>query len=566
VEEKGEMTKQMVRNIWISLVIVVPWLWPSQASAAGVFVQVGAKHGQGYTRTRLGKCMVVTPWHVVESIEMEGGPIEVHAPNGETRSAKLVRQLAPDLAVLEIEGENAICSGASGTTTKDIDSILEGWRDLRVQIVSQDGTRRIPRVVVSELGRQEVRFRSNDNFQEGDSGAIVEGESGRVAMIMRVDADTGEAIGLRADFVDNILEPFFVEMNELPQGCASDAPEVVVRSPTRWSELLRTHPSLGIGTEPWALATAPARLAHSPRLVLESDLIFDAAMNLIACKIELKTAGRWILAPSALARAVTLNLVNAGGEIRSSIEVMAGPPPASPGARDAPSYDRGERRGCSGTDHGGNGRAGEDGRPGGRGSSAGHLVIAALSIIGPFRVDLTGGPGGTGGDGGKGGPGGDGAGASSGSSSLFDCKCGGSPGGRGGDGGIGGRGGRGGDGGAGGTIQIVTTSPVAQASIYALAAGPGGAGGRGGLGGEPGRGGNASGGTGFCSAQRSGADGNPGAPGKDGERGAKGSDGRQTIQPLRTESGRPDLEGFFRWVLSDSASGLDHQLLGEATK
>lgn len=378
-------------------------------------------------------------------------------------------------------------------------------------------------------------------------------------MLLELHEETGEAIAIRADVMDAVLEGFFVALEDMSLDCAPDSRVVEVRSPEKWSDLLRQRPELGAGTGEWSLTDAPVRLTQAPRLVIGADIRFDQPSTLIACSIRLLPDATLIIPAGGQARVVTLKFENAGGEIRSETTSFDKPFTVGAGTR-GENHDRGERRGCSGTEHGGDGRPGEDGQVGAAGSSGGTLLLAALSVEGPLRVNLSGGPGGVGGDGGQGGRGGNGAGASSGSSSLFDCRCGGSPGGRGGDGGRGGRGGRGGDGGNGGLLRLITTADLDPTSRIVMKGGIGGSGGQGGTGGEPGEGGHESGGTGFCSGQRGGSDGRPGDRGPAGEEGRLGADGRLELSILRTATGKPNFAEFVDVLLDSPAFDMTSSL------
>ncbi len=183
-------------------------LLAGQSAVAGdrVFVR-GSEEGRGVLRERNGECFVITPEHVVDS----SARIRVIDEKRHEVSARFEASYAPDLTVLRLAAGPVSCSflwdkgrGLSARLAK-----------ATVAVVLAQGatgaTERFYMRVVSHSDRTvTIRPQSGDDrLRQGLSGSMVEIAGRPAGMLMQVDAETGEGLVFRQDYVTSVMAPFF---------------------------------------------------------------------------------------------------------------------------------------------------------------------------------------------------------------------------------------------------------------------------------------------------------------------------------------------------------------------
>lgn len=186
-------------------------LWSQET----VFVK-GDENGNGFSRSRYGKCYVITPNHVVAS----SGSINIINKKRLKLKGRLIESFEPDLAVLEIEdseGFNCEEWELNTNTATALDNSSTGFIDYKDEF----GTTNYFHVNITSMDDSSISIipqNSDTFFSKGMSGSSLyvnyKGDKVLMGMLISLENDLKTGYVYQIDDIFRVLEPFFkVEEN-----------------------------------------------------------------------------------------------------------------------------------------------------------------------------------------------------------------------------------------------------------------------------------------------------------------------------------------------------------------
>jgi hypothetical protein len=195
------------------LAVLVPFatasLAPASASAASVFVRAPGANGAGLSRTKAGKCFVVTPEHVVRN----PGVVQVIGFGARTATARVqYADKATDVAVLAVnDTASAICDDAGWPQATSLDSVLASATSGSLLLPGEDGNRKIMPVQLLGVERRRVVVEPQaptDRFLQGFSGGVLVINNTPVGMLLNVAGERNGNV-FRFDYISGLIAGFF---------------------------------------------------------------------------------------------------------------------------------------------------------------------------------------------------------------------------------------------------------------------------------------------------------------------------------------------------------------------